>query len=125
ITALNIALQNIDSAYKAGVTGPTAAMLTCPGAPRIASNLGVTTTSVLVYPNPSAGVVNVKLETEVEGTVVINMLDITGRAVWNTQEPIFTGENVRTYDFSQLTKGVYMMQVIKDGKSEIIRVVLR
>jgi hypothetical protein len=125
ITALNTALQNIDSAYKAGVAGPTASMLTCPGAPRLIANNGNPTSAILLYPNPSAGVVNVKLESEIDGTVVINMLDITGRAVWNTQEPLFTGENVRTYDFSQLTKGVYMMQVIKDGKSEIIRVVLR
>jgi hypothetical protein len=127
VSQLNTALQNIDSAYKAGVTGPTSSFLNCPPAPPRLANESITgaVSDVSIYPNPSDGVLNVKFDVLTEGTVVMNLIDLTGRQVWHTEEPIFEGENIRTYEFGYLTKGIYMMQVVKEGKTSVIKVIIR
>ncbi|MEO8147352.1 MAG: T9SS type A sorting domain-containing protein [Bacteroidia bacterium] len=126
VSQLNTAIQNIDSAYKAGVTGPTASFLVCPSAHfASAPNAVETNTGISAYPNPSTGVMNLSFTADQDGKVIVNLLDVTGRLVWNVEENVFSGENVRTYNFNELRKGIYFMQVTKDGRTDIVRIVLQ
>jgi hypothetical protein len=77
-----------------------------------------------LYPNPSNGIVNLSLLANRDGTMLLTMYDITGRAVWTKTEGILEGEVVRTYDVNTLAKGVYMLHVRVDGYDKSLRVVI-
>ncbi|MBL0053425.1 MAG: T9SS type A sorting domain-containing protein [Bacteroidetes bacterium] len=77
-----------------------------------------------LYPNPSNGIVNLSLLASHNGTMLLTMYDITGRAVWTKTEGIMEGEVVRTYDVNTLAKGVYLLYVRVDGFNKTMRIVI-
>jgi len=120
---LNQAMANIDSAYKGGFIGGLASLLTCPAAPPKMQAQAINDLSnVSVYPNPTTGILNLKFNTEVDGKVSLQLFDLAGRIVWNTEENAFAGDNFRTYDFSNVSKGIYLLNIVVNNQSQQIRV---
>ncbi len=68
-----------------------------------------------VYPNPSNGLISISLSTNED--VKISLNDISGRAIFNET---FKNSNLtffKEFNFNNLSKGVYIINVESDGKS--------
>ncbi|MBL7925958.1 MAG: T9SS type A sorting domain-containing protein [Bacteroidia bacterium] len=117
------AAETINLAYLGGAAINTG-LLSCPfGNNKVAIETAATW-NVSAYPNPSNGIVNVAFNAFVDAEINITVLDLSGRDVWSTTEHAFTGDNTRTYDLSQLPKGVYMMRLSLDDHFKVIRLVI-
>ena len=79
------------------------------------------TTSFSVYPNPSNGSINVNMETGL-GQGHIDIIDLNGRVVF-TQNSLLEG--VININASELSNGVYLLQVSNDTVSETTKLVIK
>jgi hypothetical protein len=73
--------------------------------------------SVATYPNPMQQLLRIESKTPINGTVVLQLIDLQGRVVISKDH--FENE----LDVSDLPKGVYLLQLIHDGKRAVKRVV--
>ena len=126
-TALDYAnaCEAINLAYNAGVV-VNPSLLSCPsGVNKLEQNTSDYKLNVNVYPNPTSGMLNLNFESMSDAKVSIRLFDITGNVVWFTEQNAFEGINERTYDLSQLAKGVYMMRISLDKSEQIVRIVIQ
>nr|MBK9653592.1 T9SS type A sorting domain-containing protein [Bacteroidota bacterium] len=121
---LTTALNNINLSYLGGVAGASSTMLTCPAPPKL-GDVVTTIGNIVAYPNPTEGQLNIRFVTEQDGKVSVRLFDAIGRVAFNTTEAAFEGVNERSYDVSNLSKGVYMLNVQVNGLTETIRVVVK
>ncbi|MBL0053854.1 MAG: T9SS type A sorting domain-containing protein [Bacteroidetes bacterium] len=121
---LTTAFNNINLSYLGGVAGASSSMLSCPAPPKL-GDIIPTIGSIVAYPNPTEGQLNIRFVTEQDGKVSIRLFDAIGRMAFNTTETAFEGVNERSYDVSTLSKGVYMLNVQVNGLTETIRVVVK
>lgn len=73
-----------------------------------------------VYPNPTNGVLSI--ESTVQESVNIHVLDITGKVV--LEEYLFANDRT-TLDLSSYESGMYFVRLVNDSKSKTIKVVLK
>lgn len=66
--------------------------------------------SLSASPNPSAGLVNIKLQLPVKQNCILKLTDITGRTVW-TAEQYIAYQLDDVYDFTSLPAGTYQLTV--------------
>jgi hypothetical protein len=71
---------------------------------------------VNVFPNPVKNNINLRLESQVTGTYVMEVLNLQGKNMWRTQEQLFPGENNFSENFSDFPSGTYLIKV-SDGES--------
>lgn len=64
-----------------------------------------------IYPNPADDVLNIELDGEQE--LSVSVIDLTGKTVMSNDFGLTTGETINT---SNLVPGMYIVQVIADGK---------
>ena len=87
--------------------------------------VGITTLAavdnVLVYPNPSTGVINLELSGHVTA-VTVRWMDIQGQIV---SEDNLAGIRRKQYDLSQSPKGMYLLQVITEDGVSIHSVIIQ
>lgn len=70
-----------------------------------------------LYPNPTTGLVNLSLDAEIAGEMIIEIFDISGRVVHHETASNY-GENLnQAIDLSDLDRGVYFVKV-KTATSE-------
>ena len=74
-----------------------------------------------VYPNPSIGQVNLRIDQYV-GKVTIQIIDINGRVVAKFKNEEFN--NLKTIDLSRLQKGVYILKVNGDNLEFTEKIIL-
>jgi hypothetical protein len=79
--------------------------------------MGEAQLNVKAWPNPASDNMNISLEHE--GVATVEVLDISGRSVLNTQQVSGTQINI---DLSSLESGVYLVRVTEGSSSETIRV---
>jgi hypothetical protein len=80
--------------------------------------------SIAVSPNPTPSMVAVRLESTVNKAVKIQVVDITGRAVFSDKWGISIGTNQRSIDLKDFSKGVYMVQII-EGQDVVSKKVIK
>jgi hypothetical protein len=66
---------------------------------------------VNVHPVPTTDVISFDITTPEESGIVVEILDLTGRTVLKTTVDVSSGESSVGIDISELSQGVYMMQV--------------
>jgi len=76
-----------------------------------------------VYPNPTAGVLNVEYTAE-QGTAQVTVLDLSGRVVMTQTHANAAGQNTLQLDLSKVAKGAYMLNVQTNGSNNQVRVVV-
>jgi len=91
----------------------------CIGLNEIANGLGLS-----VYPNPASGLVTVTLYSE-ESSVLLSLVDVTGKVVLEQRELNAQGLMTRTLDLGQLPRGVYTLRLQGAEHSTAEKVVLR
>jgi len=127
LSSLNIGDQIIDYAniyfdFNAPVLTEDA-VITLVG-PTAASSI-LNNNSVYVYPNPAEEFVMVNVQTQVDGNVMINITDATGKVCLTQQRTLKTGYNKLLLNTAELSQGIYFVQtttndgVVKTAKLSI------
>lgn len=65
----------------------------------------------LIYPNPSTGIVNVDFTEQMDGEMIIEVIDIQGKIVHNSTRQEANAEQL---DLSHLNEGIYLIRVTID-----------
>jgi hypothetical protein len=68
------------------------------------------TSELSIYPNPAAHQLNIIVKSGIQGTAVINILDISGRTIFTDQTSVQTATPV-SLDISNLKPGIYYLQI--------------
>jgi hypothetical protein len=77
------------------------------------------TNKMQLYPNPAQGTINLQLNSDTTGTIVIHIFTVTGQPVL-TKQSEKTGSDYQTsLDISNLAAGTYMMQILIGEKQQL------
>lgn len=79
---------------------------------------------VMVYPNPSSGLVNINLKNidEIKEDLDFSVTNTMGKILY--QEKMDPGENQRTFDLSHLPRGMYFIRIQNSAYSALKKVLL-
>jgi len=75
--------------------------------------------NVKVFPNPSAGLINVNIQSDVKVSQ-INVVNVVGQVVYTEQVP----QTQNTIQLNELPEGIYFVQVISKDTKIVKRIVL-
>lgn len=78
-----------------------------------------------VFPNPAAGQLNVQFEARIEGRVQIKLVDSFAKESLQVTETVKKGTNVIKLDVSKLPSGLYLVNIISDGKRVVKKVIIK
>lgn len=96
-----------------------------------AANLNLSTDNNLTVedlrfsPNPSNGAFNLSFALPESGDVVINILDINGRSVYQEVLSDFVGTYNGQIDISGEAQGVYFLQLLQNDRSQVKKIVIQ
>ena len=77
-----------------------------------------------VYPNPASDKISIVFSAENDGVSEMQLLDLTGRVIKNNTVQAIEGINETSMDLSGLSKGIYMLNLVKNNKVSRIKIVL-
>lgn len=76
-------------------------------------------TALMIYPNPSNGQVNVRVESAGNAQAYLEIYNLLGTQVYKTEhETLVPGTQVLEAELSGLPGGTYFVRLVKDGKTE-------
>ncbi|TAE48442.1 MAG: T9SS C-terminal target domain-containing protein, partial [Bacteroidetes bacterium] len=84
-------------------------------------DLGIS--NLLIYPNPSSGIVNVEMKLNSADKVSLGVYDMNGRQLFETSSEVTASWN-RSIDLSRLAAGVYMLKVTTSRGNSYQRITL-
>jgi hypothetical protein len=87
--------------------------------------LGDASIQLQVYPNPASEYINVSFNVEETQQVTISLRDAAGRVVYNEAIDAAAGFNNLQIDLSNLSKGVYFVQLQTASSSENTRLIIK
>ncbi|MCF0048415.1 T9SS type A sorting domain-containing protein, partial [Dyadobacter sp. LJ53] len=107
-------------------------IITCSGSARLSAlptekdrvNIELSVGHLVVAPNPTKGEAEVTFTANEQDRIVLSLVNILGRTVWEKAIIGESGRNRRTIDFSQQADGIYILQLQIGEKTESKRVVL-
>ncbi len=77
-----------------------------------------------VYPNPNSGYFNLRFGNISHDTYSIKILSLLGQEVYKTQVEA-SANQVETFNFNNLDKGVYLLSISGNGMNTVQRVILK
>jgi PKD repeat protein len=77
-----------------------------------------------VYPNPTAGKVNVTMNTNGNMNVSLKVYNVLGTIVFENDNLTVNGKLAKTIDLTSLPKGIYHLKVEGNGKSVVKKIVI-
>ncbi len=81
--------------------------------------------SLDVFPNPTAGNVNLNYTATKDGVINVRVFDVVGKAVADFNFTVNEGSNFLNLDISSFDKGIYVIEVLEGQKSTTSKVVLK
>ena len=78
-----------------------------------------------VYPNPSSGLINVKIEGAVTGQGELMVYDLNGKVVYQSTLEVNSRGVEKSLDLSNLSKGIYILGFNSNELSDKIRLVIK
>jgi hypothetical protein len=93
------------------------------------TNVGINQTEILsminIFPNPTnQGFINVEFESDKNQEVVVEVFDMQGKKVAQTNSAIALGKETLKIDISNAVSGVYIVNIIIDNKMASERVLV-
>lgn len=67
--------------------------------------------SITTLPNPTAGITQIKINSQLTGQFQFRVVDLLGKRIEQRQVSIFSGENSLEFDASRLSNGLYLLQL--------------
>ena len=83
------------------------------------SSQGANIDELNIYPNPAANNLSVDYRAYIDGKVVIELYDISGRKVYSKHTRSTLGKNMERINVSNLNSGMYMLRLVVDGSAPI------
>lgn len=80
--------------------------------------------SVIVYPNPAENSFNVQFNLEERSEVSIVMRDLMGKEALTDQSLLSPGRNVKTFDRTNLSSGIYVIEVNTGKWKKAIKLII-
>jgi hypothetical protein len=77
-----------------------------------------------VFPNPATDNIELVFAADTDGNSEIQLLDMAGRVMLTKTIPTIAGMNQTSLNLSGYSKGVYMVNLVKNGKTSRVKVVL-
>jgi len=71
--------------------------------------------TIAIYPNPAKNIFNININTNHSSDASLNIIDITGRIVYNESITLHKGNNNKPINVSSLTQGVYIISIKNDN----------
>jgi len=78
---------------------------------------------LLVSPNPTAGILNVETDLQTAGSVTVTVIDTSGKVISNFTLTQQAGTNVHPYDMADLPAGMYILNVKTDSEIFVERII--
>jgi len=86
----------------------------------------IISTNVIMYPNPSSGLLNVEYETLVPGTVTLSLLGIDGKEAYRKEvNHLDQGSQLVSIDLSSFPNGSYQLSLSATGMKISKKLVLK
>ncbi len=79
---------------------------------------------VRIVPNPVRGQLRLDLEQTGRSAVELQLMDASGRAVWQQQLPAFTGKKYGEWPLTGISAGSYLLRADTDSRRAVVRVVV-
>jgi hypothetical protein len=83
-----------------------------------------TATSMKLYPNPSEGVFNVAIDNLETSDLVMEILDMNGKVVYNKYVGSVSGSTIEPFNLTTLRVGTYTLRLTANGKSSSLRFII-
>jgi hypothetical protein len=80
--------------------------------------------NIQVSPNPTPSTVALRLESKINKTVKVQVVDMAGRAIFSEKWSITLGANQRSIDLRDFSKGIYMVQIV-EGQNVVSKKVIK
>ncbi len=81
---------------------------------------------VIVYPNPAENEVNISINSEIQGMIDVQLIDLNGRVVKaQNQMNLTAGNNNIRFDVSDLSAGIYTLRLTAKNGVAVHKVVIR
>ncbi len=73
----------------------------------------------LIYPNPSNDVINIRFANKLTGdnNAIISIVDVLGQTI--LQQSVLLNNGIETINVSNLSKGIYLINIIHDGQNNV------
>lgn len=79
-----------------------------------------------VYPNPASNMINVSFTANASSNATITMIDLTGKVVRVVSAyQVNNGANIVTFDVSNLSTGIYMLNIQAGAFNKVAKVVIQ
>ena len=72
--------------------------------------------NIFVYPNPTAGDINIRFNALPETDYSFRIYDVIGRIIYDNKEKYVAGENTKLIRLIDVSGGAYFMHVEKNGE---------
>ncbi len=80
--------------------------------------------SLIVYPNPTAGVFQVNYSSTEKSNLSLTISDSNGKRIYTDGQNFFSGQSFKTIDLSKQSKGTYFIELITNGKKSVEKIIL-
>ena len=78
----------------------------------------------MVFPNPTKGKLSLKSESALQKQVLVSVLDVSGKVVFNQQLNFTSGDLAQELNISQLAAGMYFLKLSnKESSSWLVRII--
>lgn len=84
----------------------------------------VNTVQCNMFPNPVKDVAYLQTEVFKEGTIILNLTDLTGRKILTKQLSLSAGKQIHRLDFGALHTGIYLMEVRFGDSVKVMKVLV-
>ena len=85
-------------------------------------DMPITDADIIAYPNPADETVALEFEMGQRNTVIIHLLDASGRLLQQETFEAEQGKNIIDTDVSKLAPGIYFISVAKEGSVNVLRI---
>lgn len=79
---------------------------------------------VVLYPNPSDGIVNISFDASASGVASIRIADVIGKVIINQKVTVSEGGNKFMFDLADYSKGIYFVELNDESSRTVQRLVL-
>lgn len=80
--------------------------------------------NMIVYPNPTDGIVNVSFNGASNSTATVRITDMVGRIITSRNVTVTEGNNKVSFDMTQYSKGVYLVELSNESSHSVQRLML-
>ena len=70
-----------------------------------------------IYPNPTNGILHIDFNTDKSSNMIIKLMDITGRLIYQVQTNSTKGFNQLLVETNKISNGLYILELVENGKS--------